>query len=189
MEADYQDLLALKYELAKVAFEGRDYRGAADRLDGAAGDDTLVGGGGDDVLRGGWGADLLESGTGKDTLVGGPGDDLLRGRDSNTTYIFGAGWGRDTIEEDDTSPAGNRNIDTIFFDVSIDPDDITITAAPSASPLAAPIAAPAPASSRPTLPLTPSSAESAPAPYPATRIRKRSFIPDSSLARTDLPSS
>ena len=51
---------------------------------------TLYGGAGNDGLMGGNGDDTLDGGTGNDWLSGGNGDD---------TYIFGKGYGSDTIED------------------------------------------------------------------------------------------
>ncbi|MBI5556780.1 MAG: putative Ig domain-containing protein [Deltaproteobacteria bacterium] len=52
------------------------------------GDNQLSGGAGDDILDGGAGADLLDGGAGNDTLNGGDGDDI---------YVFGRGYGHDTV--------------------------------------------------------------------------------------------
>lgn len=51
---------------------------------------TLYGNGGNDTLNGGDNADTLDGGEGTDYLYGGNGDD---------TYIFGKGYGSDTIED------------------------------------------------------------------------------------------
>ncbi|MEN3382879.1 MAG: hypothetical protein V7608_2923, partial [Hyphomicrobiales bacterium] len=77
-----------------------------DTLSGGNGGDTLFGGAGNDVLRGGNGGDLLFGGAGNDTLFagnggdvlnGGTGNDILNGGYGNDTFVFGAGFGRDTI--------------------------------------------------------------------------------------------
>lgn len=62
----------------------------ANVLNGLAGNDVLSGGAGDDVLLGGEGSDLLSGDAGNDDLFGGQGDD---------TYLFGTGYGHDTIYE------------------------------------------------------------------------------------------
>ncbi|MCC2640052.1 MAG: protein of unknown function, putative Hemolysin-type calcium-binding protein [Nitrospira sp.] len=100
--------------------------GAADYLDGGAGDDLLVGDGGDDVLVGGsgndtlygesdfaltvpgndWldggeGNDRLAGGAGADLLSGGDGDDLLIGdflNDPGSTDILDGGAGADELQ-------------------------------------------------------------------------------------------
>jgi Ca2+-binding RTX toxin-like protein len=51
--------------------------GAADVLDGGAGDDVLEGGAGDDVVSGGTGDDRIIGGQGSDTIDGGAGIDTL----------------------------------------------------------------------------------------------------------------
>ncbi len=73
--------------------------GAADYLDGGAGNDLLVGDGGDDILSGGAGNDRLfgddEAGyfvePGNDILDGGAGDDLLAAGDGDDSLSGGAG--------------------------------------------------------------------------------------------------
>ena len=76
------------------------------------GDVKIYGGAGDDVLWASSGNDLLDGGTGKDTLAGGKGND---------TYVFGRGYGRDTLQEND-STAGN--LDTLQFSSGIATDQI-----------------------------------------------------------------
>lgn len=68
--------------------------------DGAS-SDTLLGGGGDDVLFGGAGGDSLVGGADNDVLNGGSDNDFLAGGDGNDTYIFGTGWGADTVRDSD----------------------------------------------------------------------------------------
>ena len=51
---------------------------------------TIKGEGGNDTINGGNGDDILDGGTGNDWLYGGNGND---------TYIFGKGYGNDTIED------------------------------------------------------------------------------------------
>jgi len=62
----------------------------SDHLRGAEGDDTLYGGDGGDYLYGNDGNDYLDGGSGNDSLYGDDGDD---------TYIFGSGYGNDTISD------------------------------------------------------------------------------------------
>lgn len=62
-----------------------------------AGFDTAVGGAGNDLLDGGADADSLSGADGNDTLRGGSGDDLLAGGRGADVFIFGAGFGNDTI--------------------------------------------------------------------------------------------
>ncbi len=71
-----------------------------DILEGGEGDDELNGGAGDDTLEGGAGVDTLEGGAGDDTLNGGAGADILEGGEGADTYLFNAGDGTDTINDD-----------------------------------------------------------------------------------------
>ncbi|WP_187363406.1 putative Ig domain-containing protein [Massilia frigida] len=77
---------------------------AADVKEGGWGHDSLKGLGGNDTLLGAFGNDRLDGGVGNDLLKGGGGAD---------TYVFGKGYGNDTIDNQDLpSQAG---IDTIEF--------------------------------------------------------------------------
>ncbi len=76
-----------------------------DYLLGFTGDDFLYGGDQDDTLKGEDGNDTLEGGKGNDILDGGAGDDILDGggdgasdsQSGQNTFIFGRGYGNDTI--------------------------------------------------------------------------------------------
>ncbi|UQZ88093.1 hypothetical protein C4J81_02250 [Deltaproteobacteria bacterium Smac51] len=70
-----------------------------DELHGEEGDDLLYGGGGADVLHGGDGDDKLYGEAGNDILDGGAGDDYLNGGEGADTYIYGKGYGNDTISD------------------------------------------------------------------------------------------
>lgn len=59
-----------------------------DDLHGGDGDDVIYGGDGDDKLTGGLGDDVLDGGAGNDTLYGGVGSDV---------FVFGRGYGHDTV--------------------------------------------------------------------------------------------
>jgi hypothetical protein len=61
----------------------------------------FVGQGGADTFTGGSQADLILAGAGNDTLTGGAGNDQLYGGADNDTYLFTAGWGKDTIIDSD----------------------------------------------------------------------------------------
>ena len=98
-----------------------DLRGGAgnDRLFGEGGKDGLVGGGGGDLLEGGADRDILDGGAGldilkgeagiddliggahDDVLTGGTGNDTLKGGTGFDSYVFFAGDGNDTIEDED----------------------------------------------------------------------------------------
>lgn len=78
----------------------------ADRLYGADGSDSLSGGDYPDALYGGEGDDeLVDEETdlyqNEDTLDGGKGDDSLNGGGSEDRYVFGPGWGHDTVSDSD----------------------------------------------------------------------------------------
>ena len=97
-----------------VGYGGSDelYGGAGDDIlwsdgvDGAGGDDYLGGGDGNDALYAGAGADTLYGSGGDDQLYGEAGDDYLDGGAGNDylqagvgndTYVWGRGYGNDTI--------------------------------------------------------------------------------------------
>lgn len=77
-------------------------------------DGILVGLGGDDALFGQDGDDLLDGGTGIDHLEGSAGND---------TYVFGRGYGIDTIQEDDFI---GTDVDTVQFLAGVRPEDVTV---------------------------------------------------------------
>jgi Ca2+-binding RTX toxin-like protein len=68
-----------------------------DTLDAGAGSDTLVGGAGNDDLRGGAGIDSISAGDGNDTITGGAGADLMGGARGLDNFVFGQGFGHDTV--------------------------------------------------------------------------------------------
>ena len=70
-----------------------------DWLDGGVGNDVLAGGDGADLLMGGDGNDTLAGGSGMDTLVGGSGNDVLTGGTRDDLFIFGSGFGQDTVTD------------------------------------------------------------------------------------------
>ena len=80
-------------------------------LAGTEGNDTLIGYTTNDTLNGLGGDDSLIGNAGNDTLDGGAGNDTLQGGVGNDTYLFGRGYGQDTIADVD-STAGN--IDTVL---------------------------------------------------------------------------
>ncbi|MDW3221408.1 MAG: calcium-binding protein [Paracoccaceae bacterium] len=119
-------------------------RGGAgdDTLEGGAGQDHLYGNDGNDILYGGSGEDLLygyndddvlNGGEANDRLYGGPGNDILRGGTGNDglygggnadTFIFGPGWGQDTVYGSNTAIA--PGLGSIEFEAGISADDIEI---------------------------------------------------------------
>ncbi len=70
-----------------------------DSLYGEGGNDNLSGNNGNDSLYGGIGNDYLYGNDGDDVLDGGEGNDWLYGGNGNDTYVFGKGYGNDTIED------------------------------------------------------------------------------------------
>ena len=69
----------------------------ADRLTGNNLANGLSGNDGDDRLNGGGGNDTLNGGEDNDRLVGGKGNDELNGSIGNDAFVFGRGFGHDTI--------------------------------------------------------------------------------------------
>ena len=82
-----------------------------DTLDGGTDDDSLFGENGNDTLIGGVGNDYLDGGNGNDILSGGAGNDYLDGGDGSDTYVFGKGFGQDTVDNYHV----DKNSDTMHF--------------------------------------------------------------------------
>ncbi len=70
-----------------------------DELYGGIGNDTINGGDGDDYISGGDDNDTLSGGEGYDVLDGGIGNDTLEGNEGRDSYIFGHGYGNDTVND------------------------------------------------------------------------------------------
>ena len=105
-----------------------DGKSGDDVINGGSGDDSLYGDSGydvihgnenDDVLMGQSGNDLLYGDDGNDVLDGGTGDDTLYGGAGNDTYIFGKGYGQDSIN------GGGYNTDKIYLK-DVMPDEVEI---------------------------------------------------------------
>ena len=117
---------------------------------GNDGHDTLYGHDGDDILRehsatyystepdsddklyGGNGNDKLYAHVGADLLDGGAGNDYLEGGEHNDTYVFGKGYGHDTIFDynfgfDNEAGLHTLNANIIKFTGGITLDDLEIT--------------------------------------------------------------
>ncbi|MCO5760319.1 MAG: hypothetical protein NHG36_02240 [Chromatiaceae bacterium] len=71
---------------------------------------VLVGNGAGNVLAGGAGDDILDGMAGADTLIGGTGSDA---------YFLGRGYGRDTVQEKDTT-TGNADVAEFLSGVAAD---------------------------------------------------------------------
>ncbi|MBU1052976.1 MAG: putative Ig domain-containing protein [Proteobacteria bacterium] len=123
---------------------GNDYLyglGGDDTIEGGSGNDRIYSHSGNDILTGGEGDDTLYGESGNDIYDGGQGDDILYGSNSNgwnyygpmpytynsangdDIYLFGRGYGNDTVVDRDKTPG---NIDTILLGSDIVPDDILI---------------------------------------------------------------
>ena len=76
-------------------------------LHGEGGNDILTGTSGHDELYGGEGDDRLSGGYGNDILNGGSGDDYLEGGYGNDIYVFGRGYGQDTVVANDNTSGKN----------------------------------------------------------------------------------
>src|SRR4051794_22720028 len=87
-----------------------------DTLFGTTGNDTIYGLAGNDVLYGKAGNDVLDGGTGNDALYGGSGDD---------SFIFGRGYGQDTIYNGTGSDAGGS--DAVKFKSDIAVSDVVVS--------------------------------------------------------------
>lgn len=87
--------------------------------------------GSDDFFYGGTGNDRIYAGTGADYIDGGSGDDHLEGGAHRDTYVFGRGYGRDTIfdyafeRDDEFNPSGKSNI--VKFVGGIKPEDLEVS--------------------------------------------------------------
>ena len=88
------------------------------------GSDILFGTAGDDIISGLGGDDSLYGLAGNDTLDGGAGNDYLVGGDGNDTYLFDRGYGQDTINSYESTPA---NLDTVQFAAGVGTGDVTVT--------------------------------------------------------------
>jgi len=91
-------------------------------LSGGEGDDILRGGAGHDYLEGGGGRDKLYGGAGNDILDGGADDDYLEGGPGNDTYIFGLGYGHDTVNNIGSPDLASRR--DIVRLVGLNPEDV-----------------------------------------------------------------
>lgn len=114
--------------------------GGKDRLYGMGGDDilrdsgeTYYGNEPDDELYGGDGNDKLYADVGSDLLDGGAGDDRLEGGQHRDTYVFGRGYGHDTVFDynfnldPEFNPTGSTNANTVKFTGGLTLDDLEIS--------------------------------------------------------------
>ena len=90
-----------------------------------AGNDAFYGGPDSETFTGGAGNDTLIGNEGNDILDGGSGNDLLQGGVGNDTYVFGRGYGQDTVR--DSIAVGNRSgVDTVQLAADLTTADITV---------------------------------------------------------------
>ena len=71
--------------------------GTAVTINAGLGNDTVRGGAVNDVLDGQGGADSIVGNGGNDTITGGAGNDTLNGGAGSDMFVFGPGFGADTI--------------------------------------------------------------------------------------------
>jgi Ca2+-binding RTX toxin-like protein len=91
-------------------------------LNGGDGNDVLtVSGGGNNTLQGGADNDQLTGSGGNDVLDGGSDNDILFGGGGNDTYVFGRGYGQDTLSN------GFGGGGTIQMAADTMPGDVTVT--------------------------------------------------------------
>ncbi len=103
-------------------------------LEGSAQNDTIDGGFGDDTIRGGAGNDWLVGKSGRASLsTGGEPIPIVKNSGADV-YLFGAGFGQDTISEDediaDPDKAGAYlsapSVDVIRLDAAFTPDAVSL---------------------------------------------------------------
>jgi Ca2+-binding RTX toxin-like protein len=104
---------------------------SGDSIYGRAGGDTLKGFGETDYMYGQGSADRLLGGPGLDDLIGGAGNDALRGGEGLDYYLFGDGWGKDTITD-----AATPNTQLTFLDSQKGPvmNNLVVDLAPGPGP-------------------------------------------------------
>jgi Ca2+-binding RTX toxin-like protein len=110
---------AVQFDLANQSNNGGEAAG-----DSVTGVENLEGSNFNDVLFGDSGNNVLSGLVGNDTIAGGGGDDILSGASGANTYVFGTGWGVDTITDfnvaDDVldfSATGLASSDLIFTEI------------------------------------------------------------------------
>ena len=123
---DYADIAQHVERISVTGTAGDDYLYAPSynsHLQGGDGNDMLIGAAAADTLEGGAGADYLLGYAGDDTLDGGSGNDMLVGIEGSDTYIFGRGYGNDSISEYISS---SSEVNKVVFTADILTSDITL---------------------------------------------------------------
>jgi Ca2+-binding RTX toxin-like protein len=82
----------------------------ADSIVASADNDVVRGLGGNDMLYGGAGNDVLDGGAGNDSLFGGSSGTGSAAGAGNDTYVFGRGYGMDSIYDVDSTPGSQDTI-------------------------------------------------------------------------------
>ncbi|MDR1285086.1 MAG: hypothetical protein LBJ88_02670, partial [Campylobacteraceae bacterium] len=122
-----------RFDITTILYPTQDddyliYLDNAVTIDALGGDDVVISGNGNDTLYGNSGNDKLYGNGGNDVLDGGAGNDLLEGGLGNDTYMFGRGYGKDTVY--DNGGYGytqfNAGIDTLEFKGDINKDDLWV---------------------------------------------------------------
>lgn len=101
------------------------HSGAANQINGLAGNDLIWGGGLSDQLSGHLGRDALFGGDGDDWLRGGHGRDLLVGGAGRDRYLYARADGEDTIRAKREGKPEDRG--RIVFDPGVDPAKVTVS--------------------------------------------------------------
>ena len=83
-------------DLTSQRFE---YVGEGLTVRGGDGDDVIWANKGDNMLFGDAGNDRLVGASGDDVLAGGAGNDRMHGGGGSDVFVFGADWGKDTVEQ------------------------------------------------------------------------------------------
>lgn len=88
-----------------------------------------VGNSSDNILTGNGGSNVLLGKAGNDVLDGKEGNDWLEGGEGSDTYLFGRGYGKDTVfDYSVTKPDGTfESSNTVKFAEGIKPTDLTLT--------------------------------------------------------------
>ncbi|MBS4773935.1 MAG: hypothetical protein KHX55_06650, partial [Proteobacteria bacterium] len=92
---------------------------------GTSGNDTIEGDDGANYLLGQGGNDRLFGNGGNDILIGGSGDDYLNGGNGADTYRFEAGFGNDTLDNNDDNASADEP-DVVEFGEGIFKENVSI---------------------------------------------------------------
>jgi Ca2+-binding RTX toxin-like protein len=92
-------------------------------LIGGSGDDTIVAGPNGDLIEAGSGRALINTGTGNDTVSGTGGQDTLVASNGNDTYLFGLGFGQETL----LGASGKTDTDTLQIASGLTASDLTFS--------------------------------------------------------------